>query len=252
MIKSYQLDKNGVFQCENPEYTQQPYNSVLVRPPAVAEGKVLRWVTSLDPVTALNFGRVGTGQWVQVTDNRNKQLYNMNDGSRYEGDFDGLGDLPEGLTDKAPPSSHHSWDGSDWILTPEKQKQLELEALEAAKTTKLLEINNKAQAFIDTLASLNEVPDFEVRTWVKQAQEAYAWEADKDAPTPTLDLIALGRGVDRVGLIEKALQKAKQFDLLVSYTAGVRQGYEDQLKVATALVDVEAINPIYTLPEVTS
>ncbi len=249
MIKSYQLDENGVLQCENPEYTQQPYNSVLVRPPAPVEGKVLKWVTSLNPVTALNFGHVGTGQWVQVTDNRNKQLYNKSDGSPYVGDFDGLGDLPEGITDKSPPSVHHSWDGTDWVLTPEKQAQLAQEELDTAKTAKLLEINNKAQAFIDTLASLNEVPDFEVRTWVKQAQEAYAWEQNKESPTPTLDLIALGRGVDRVELITKALQKAKQFDVLVSHTAGVRQRYEDQLKAALVLDDVNAIDPIYTLPE---
>ncbi len=249
MIKSYQLDENGVLQCENPEYTQQPYNSVLVRPPAPVEGKVLKWVTSLSPVTALNFGHVGTGQWVQVTDNRNKQLYNTFDGSLYDGDFDGLGDIPNGVTDKAPPSAHHSWDGTDWVLMPEKHARLAQEELEAAKAAKLLEINNKAQAFIDALASLNEVPDFEVRTWVKQAQEAYAWEIDNAAPTPTLDLIALCRGVDRVELITKALQKAKQFDLLVGYTTGVRQGYEDQLKAAMVLAEVEAINPIYTLPE---
>ena len=252
MIKSYQLDENGVLQCENPEYTQQPYNSVLVRPPAPIEGKVLKWVTSLNPVIALNFGHVGTGQWVQLTDNRNKQLYNTSDGSQYDGEYKGIGELPDGLTDKVPPSVHHSWDGTDWVLTPEKQAQLAQEELEAAKVAKLLEINNKAQSFIDNLASLNEVPDFEVRTWVKQAQEAYAWEVDNTAPTPTLDLIALGRGVDRVELITKALQKAKQFDVLVSYTAGVRQGYEDLLKAASALVDVEAINPTYTLPEVIS
>lgn len=249
-MKTYQLDENGVLICENPEYKQQPYNSVLVRPPETVEGRVLKWVTSLNPVTALNFGHAGTGQWVQVTDNRNKQLYNTTDGSHYEGDFDGLGDLPEGLTDKAPPSSHHSWDGTDWVLTPAKQAQLAQEELEAAKAAKLLEINNKAQTFIDVLASLNEVPDFEVRTWVKQAQEAYAWEQNKEAPTPTLDLIALGRGVERIELIQKALQKAKQFDVLVSYTAGVRQRYEDQLKAALVLDDVNAINPIYTLPEV--
>ncbi len=252
MIKSYQLDDNGVLQCENPEYTQQPYNSVLVRPPAPVDGKVLKWETSLSPVTALNFGHIGTGQWVQVSDNRNKQLYNTFDGSPYDGDFDGLGDIPNGVTDKAPPSVHHSWSGSDWVLTKENEKKLEQEALDEAKFNKLLEINNKAQAFIDALASLNEVPDFEVRTWVKQAQEAYAWEIDNTASTPTLDLIALGRGVSRIELIEKALQKAKQFDVLVSYTAGVRQGYEDLLKAATALVDVEAINPTYTLPEVIS
>lgn len=252
MIKSYQLDENGIFLCENPEYSSQPSHSVLVKPPVAEEGKVLRWVTELDSVTSLNFGHAGTGQWVQVTNNRNKQLYNKSDGSPYEGDFDGLGDIPNGVTDKAPPSVHHIWDGTDWILTPEKQDQLAQEELEAAKAAKLLEINNKAQAFIDALANLNEVPDFEVRTWVKQAQEAYAWEVDNTAPTPTLDLIALGRGVDRVELITKALQKAKQFDVLVSYTAGVRQGYEDALKAASALVDIEAINSTYTLPEVIS
>lgn len=251
-MKTYQLDENGVFLCENPEYASQPSHSVLVKPPIAEEGKVLRWVTDLDPVESLNFGHAGTGQWVMVSDNRNKPLYNTVDGIPYKGDFDGLGAIPEGLTDKSPPSLHHSWNGTDWVLTPEKQAQLVQEELDTAKTAKLLEINNKAQAFIDTLASLNEVPDFEVRTWVKQAQEAYAWEQNKDAPTPTLDLIALGRGVSRIELIEKALQKAKQFDVLVSYTAGVRQGYEDLLKAASALVDVEAINPTYTLPEVIS
>ncbi|WP_435640342.1 hypothetical protein [Micavibrio aeruginosavorus] len=50
-------------------------------------------------------------------------------------------DTPEGYTPLEPPSADHEWDGSDWIITPAKQVEIdrrnivaEITALEALQT----------------------------------------------------------------------------------------------------------------------
>ncbi|WP_311514758.1 hypothetical protein [Oligella urethralis] len=246
-MKTYQLNDDLVFLYENPVYKTRPYLSVDVPVVAIPHGKLAVWETELTP-DDINFGKQGTGQWVIKDDNRKAELYNTTDGDKYEGDYNGIGELPEGVTDKPRPTDLHTFNGSNWVLTKSAKQELEERELSQAKQAKRQEINSKAQQFINDVGLLNDVPDFEVQTWVMQSSEAKAWEEDNTADTPTLDLIASARGVDRVELITKALAKAKAYESVASYVAGLRQGYEDSLDLADTVADVNLIDPIYTMP----
>ncbi|KIX29396.1 hypothetical protein HW40_09720 [Mannheimia haemolytica] len=117
------------------------------------------------------------------------------------------------------------------------------------KSAKLAEINQKAQAFINDLAKYNETPQFERDTWLEQAKEAKAWVADPTVQTPTLELIAQMRGIPLDTLRQKAYEKAMAYQTVAAIVAGQRQGYEDRLEQAETLEQIQAIEPMYQLPQ---
>ncbi len=118
--------------------------------------------------------------------------------------------------------------------------------LEEVKANKLAAINSTyeqlaKQAQIDT-------PDSEVLTWDIQKAEAEAWEKDNSTPTPFIDGLALGRGVDRVELILKVLEKVKAYSTFMSMLTGIRQGCEDKIKTANTIDDVTSV--VFKLPDI--
>lgn len=111
--------------------------------------------------------------------------------------------------------------------------------LNLAKAAKLQEINiiyeQKASAVkIDT-------PDSEVLTWDIQKNEAEKWQADYDAATPFIDGLALARGIDRNELLQKVINKVKVYNEYMAALTGERQRYEDSLKAAATIDEVEAV-----------
>ena len=114
-------------------------------------------------------------------------------------------------------------------------------ALAAAKVTKLHEAAAAAQRFIDAVAGLDTVPQFERDSWATQGQEAQAWAADHDAPTPILAGIAQARGVPLDTLRERALAKSNAYSALTASVAGQRQALEDRIRAAT---DIDALNAV--------
>lgn len=143
------------------------------------------------------------------------------------------------------PSQYHTWSGSEWVISPEQQQAVIL----SSKSAKLAEINQKAQAFINELAEYDKTPAFERDTWPIQRDEAFAWQADNNNPTPTLDLISLARGVPVEVLRQKAYEKAIAYQQVAAIVSGQRQSYEDKLNAAETLEQVQAIKPIYQLPQ---
>lgn len=143
------------------------------------------------------------------------------------------------------PSVYHEWDGKQWVISPEQQQALIL----AEKSAKLAEINQKAQSYINELAEYDKTPAFERDTWPIQRDEAFAWFADNNAPTPTLDLIALSRGVPVEALRQKAYEKAIAYQQVAAIVSGQRQAYEAKLNAAETLEQVQAIEPVYQLPQ---
>lgn len=247
---TYQLDKNFIFTGENPNSAEKPHLSVVVAPPDIPSGKVARWVTTLDPVGDLAFGDPDTGNWKIADDNRGKKLYSTITGNEIvDSDYNGIDELPIDTTLLKPEHPEMQWDGEKWTFSQDVKARLDKEAVEQARSQKLQEINANAQAFINQMTGLDKVPDFEVATWPLQAAEAKAWASDKTAQTPTLDNIAASRSMERITLIEKALQKAVAYETLVAHIAGQRQAYEDALKAATDNDAIDAINPMYKLPE---
>ena len=121
-------------------------------------------------------------------------------------------------------------------------------ALAAAKTAKLHAAASAAQAFIEAVAGLDGVPQFERDSWAAQALEAQAWAADHDAPTPILAGIAQARGVPLDDLRAKALAKSNAYTALTASVAGQRQALEDQIRVAVDLAALDTIAIHYKPP----
>ena len=120
--------------------------------------------------------------------------------------------------------------------------------LAAAKTAKLHAAAEAAQAFIETVAGLDGVPQFERDSWAAQALEAQAWAADKQASTPILAGIARARGVPLDDLRAKALAKSNAYTSLTASVAGQRQALEDQIRAADTLAALDAIAVAYRPP----
>ena len=121
-------------------------------------------------------------------------------------------------------------------------------ALAAAKAAKLHAAATAAQAFIETIAGLDGVPQFERDSWASQAAEAQAWSADHDAPTPILAGIAQARGVPLDDLRAKALAKSNAYTALTASVAGQRQALEDQIHAAETLAALNTIAITYHPP----
>ncbi|MFC1051622.1 hypothetical protein ACFGWE_03505 [Pasteurella multocida] len=139
------------------------------------------------------------------------------------------------------PSECHEWVDGQWVINDEKASEL----LAVAKTNKLKEINDSAQAYVDGIAKTYETPEFERDTWLTQRAEAIAWKQNPNSSTPTLESIATNRGVPLDILREKAYQKSVLFATLSSTIAGQRQKLEDQLMAAQSIEEIEQISIQY-------
>lgn len=119
-----------------------------------------------------------------------------------------------------------------------------------AKADKLSQLANAAQRYIDQAVQADIVPDFELKSWAIQGQEAKAWAADNAAPTPVLDQIAASRGVDAAKLKAAALRKTFAYEKLTAHIAGQRQALQSKIENAKTLAALEQIAIGFTpLPE---
>ena len=151
----------------------------------------------------------------------------------------------------AQPTPAHTFDQKTgkWVLDKAKQAELDAQAAQAvfdtAKVDKASEINTLAQSYIDHATGADQLPAFEVQSWAIQGAEAKAWKADPSAPTPTLESIAKNRGVPLDALRAGAYKKTMMYEGLVAAVTGQRQKYNDQLRAAKTLAEIESINVIY-------
>ena len=148
-------------------------------------------------------------------------------------------------TDVPPPSRDYILKNGEWVL-PENHTEM---ILSAAKKQKLKDLNDSAQAFIDTNSGANLVPDFEFASWSIQASEAKAWRLDKNAPTPVLDGIATARGIPADTLKAAALRKTLAYEQLAAHVAGQRQALQSKIEAAKKQSDLDKIEIAFSLPE---
>ncbi|WP_293193131.1 hypothetical protein [Neisseria sp.] len=147
--------------------------------------------------------------------------------------------------DVPPPSRDYILKNGEWVL-PENYTEM---ILSAAKKQKLKDLNDSAQAFIDTNSGANLVPDFEFASWSIQASEAKAWQLDKNASTPVLDGIAAARGIPADTLKAAALRKTLAYEQLAAHVAGQRQALQSKIEAAKKQSDLDKIEIAFSLPE---
>lgn len=119
--------------------------------------------------------------------------------------------------------------------------------MDAARDAKLKEINTSYNAATSSLVAT--YPETELLTFDKQEAEARAWNIDNSVKTPLVDMLALGRQIDKAELVKRIIAKADAFALATGYLTGQRQRYEDLLDAAISAEEIEAIVPQYVLPE---
>lgn len=141
------------------------------------------------------------------------------------------------------PSAFHEWDNekNEWTISKENIQA----ALKVKKESKLSQLNQAAQAFINKASEMDKLPEFEVQTWTLQAMEAKAYQADKSAPTPILDTIAQNRNIPRETLIALALRKTLAYEALSAAIAGQRQALQTKIQNATTLDELNAIEIVF-------
>lgn len=115
--------------------------------------------------------------------------------------------------------------------------------LDELKTEKLKEINDAYDNVVSSLVS--DYPSSEILTFDKQEQEALAWSSDENADTPLIDALAKGRGIDKEELVSRILKKSDVFSVTIGYLTGLRQKYEDELKLAQTKEEIDSIIPTY-------
>ena len=143
------------------------------------------------------------------------------------------------------PSQYHVIDAGMWVLSADGAAA----QLAAAKAEKISNLNASAQAFINSAAEIDKVPDFEVQTWALQAAEVRAWATDKTASTPILDQIAASRGIDAAKLKAAALRKTLAYEKLTAHIAGQRQALQSKIEAAKTQAALEKIVIEFTAPE---
>ena len=168
-----------------------------------------------------------------------------------ESDDDNIGEylFSDGLTvmsaSEPAPSQYHVIDAGMWVLTADGTTA----QLAAAKAEKISNLNASAQAFINSAAEIDKVPDFEVQTWAIQAAEAKAYAADNTADTPVLDQIAASRGIDAAKLKAAALRKTLAYEKLTAHIAGQRQALQSKIETAKTQAALDKIAITFTAPE---
>jgi len=102
------------------------------------------------------------------------------------------------------------------------------ETIADKKTT----LEDATKTYEKEVAKLTEgVPPSEVATWTKQELEARSYIADNNAPTPLIESLATARGVDKVYLINKIIEKADAYASAIGTLTGIRQKVEDEQSI---------------------
>ena len=126
------------------------------------------------------------------------------------------------------PTPAHDWNGSEWVISPEKLTAY----LAQRKETLLTTLANRADQLKNGL--LVGYPQTEIESFYRQEKEALAKQANPKAETPMLEQIARVRGVPLDLLIEKVA-------VAIGIIIGKRQQFEDRLVAIETLEALEQL-----------
>ena len=132
-----------------------------------------------------------------------------------------------------------AWEVVDVPRTPEEEAE-RLAQAKAAKSAEILTGSDAAMNAITSSYSANEK-----LSWPKQEAEAKVLLADPNAPAPLLRGIADTRGIALTVLRDKVLANVEASEALTALILGTQQKYEDAVKAATTVEEVQAIEVKY-------
>ena len=116
------------------------------------------------------------------------------------------------------------------------------------KKAAAIQLNN--QAYQNAIRFMTqEYPEAEIATWERQREEVLAWELNKNASTPWIDIAAMARGLGRIDYLERTLAKVNKFAIISAYLTGRRQGIDDAIKRAINESELTNVQVDYSLPE---
>ncbi|WP_368880382.1 tail fiber assembly protein [Proteus mirabilis] len=98
--------------------------------------------------------KYGTG-WDLMEDHRGKEIYNTTDQSCKI--VEKLGPIDKGYTFIKPPSSYHTWEGTNWILTEEAKAEIEAKEKEEALQRQSYRIDAMTKECNDNISALEDL-----------------------------------------------------------------------------------------------
>lgn len=123
-----------------------------------------------------------------------------------------------------------------------------LQNLETAKALKLIEVNEKFEARLNTLVS--KYPSLEISTFSQQKEEAISYLKDKDSSKcPMLSMLAQHRGIELEDLCNRVMNKTNIFAAVSGTLMGQRQKMEDMIDASTSQEELNKIEINYILNE---
>ncbi|MGE0972349.1 tail fiber assembly protein [Klebsiella sp. WOUb02] len=138
----------GVEELSIPPHTGLPACSTQSSPPEIVPGETAVF-------------NAAAGQWSLIEDHRGQIVYSTASGEPVE--ISALGELPEGVTTKAPADSYQKWDGANWVNDTEAKHQAEV----VSATELLTELMRKAN---EKIAPLSDAVELGIQTDDEVAQ----------------------------------------------------------------------------------
>ena len=132
----------GVEELSIPPHTGLPACSTQRSPPEIAAGETAVF-------------NAAAGQWSLIEDHRVQIVYSTASGEPVE--ISALGELPAGVTTKAPAGSYQKWDGENWVNDAEAKHQAEVSSAIELLTELMREANAK-------IAPLNDAVELGIQT----------------------------------------------------------------------------------------
>lgn len=104
--------------------------------------------------------------WSLIEDHRGQNVYSTASGEPVE--ISALGELPAGVTTKAPTGSYQKWDGASWVNDAEAKHQAEVSSAIELLTELMREANAK-------IAPLNDAVELGIQT-DEEVMQLTAWK----------------------------------------------------------------------------
>jgi hypothetical protein len=82
-----------------------------------------------------------------------------------------------------------------------------------------------------------DVSKLEKDTWEEQKREAFGYQTDNTYPTPVIDILSQGRGIDKTTLIQKIVDNVNAYNVKLANLLLEQQLLEQRVKSCVTLAD---------------